>query len=186
MKSLIKDIKVDITLNTSSEEITPFVSYGVQFTDWVKQRVKEMPILKPLTLLSKQLLSNFNLNIPYHGTITCQYPIGGMSSYVLIMMLSAFLKSGPCLPTLGHYFLEALRYYGYEFKTDQLMVAQGELIMFKSEIIPSNDLLVLDKFLPDTNAAANITEFERIRQLFCSTHTKLISGITLKEALSIN
>ncbi len=97
-----------------------------------------------------------------------------MSSYVLILMLSAFLSPFSAFPTVGHSFIEALRYYGKGFNTTYLAIADGQRIMYKGGLVPTSELVVLDIFLPEINAAANVTMFECIRSMFSKAYDSLL------------
>ena len=79
-------------------------------------------------------------------------------------MLSAFFSTFPALPTVGHSFIEALRYYGKEFDAAYLSVVEGRRILIKSMMTP--ELFVYDVFLPDVNAAASVTLFDSIKLYF--------------------
>ena len=96
-------------------------------------------------------------------------------------MVSAFYNTCPPLPTIGHVFLELLRYYGYVFQNTQMIIAEGEYIVIHADtqILP-NELFVLDLFQSNTNAAANVTKFGEIREVFMKTYEEILKG-NLKE-----
>ena len=87
-----------------------------------------------------------------------------MGSYVLLLMLSGFMRTFPNEGSVGWRFMDALRYYGKEFDARYLAVYRGESIIFKE--IPSLELIVYDAFLPEINAASSVTLYEDIRALF--------------------
>lgn len=60
-------MKVDITIDDSTEAIYSLVHYSTLFTDWVLQRISIVKHLKSLALILKTMLSKSQLNIPYHG-----------------------------------------------------------------------------------------------------------------------
>ncbi len=100
-----------------------------------------------------------------------------MSSYVLIMMVSAFWNTCPVLPTAGHYLVETLKYYGKVFNTQYMEVLQEKCISFKADaMFAGNELVVHDMFMPGVNAAANITQFDRIREAFARTYSAIMLG----------
>lgn len=96
-----------------------------------------------------------------------------MNSYVLLLMISAFLNTCPSLPSAAHYLIEVLRYYGNEFNSEEMSVIGGKIALVK--FFSSIGLEVVDPFLYDTNAAASVTKFEEIRLLFRNNYEKLIS-----------
>eukprot|EP01022_Parablepharisma_sp_SALTPOND_P017858 TRINITY_DN28_c1_g1_i2.p1 TRINITY_DN28_c1_g1~~TRINITY_DN28_c1_g1_i2.p1 ORF type:complete len:590 (-),score=92.31 TRINITY_DN28_c1_g1_i2:1299-3068(-) len=77
VKAEMMEIKVDVTIGKLSEEKagTSSVRNGVKFVEWIQERLKEVPALKPVVLLIKMLLANNDLNIPYHGILMCQQNI---------------------------------------------------------------------------------------------------------------
>jgi len=158
------EMKVDITIDDSTESMHSYVLYGIFFTNWVIQKLKEFTHLKALVLLLKKLLSMHGLNIPYHG---------GISSYVLTLMLTAFLYTCPQLHTPAQYFLEILRYYGQEFKSSQMAIIQGQYILIPREMISNCGLMVVDLYMPENNAAASVTKFEEVRELLSNTYEKI-------------
>lgn len=46
------------------------ISYGLEFTDWVREKIELVPVIKPLVLLVKRLLYNHGLNIPFYGILS--------------------------------------------------------------------------------------------------------------------
>ncbi len=89
-------------------------------------------------------------------------------------MLSALLHTCPLLPSVAHYFLEALRYYGEKFQSERMVVVQGEYISIVAPgMVPQDELVVADLFCPGVNAAANVTRFKDIRTMFNTTFHKI-------------
>ena len=115
-------------------------------------------------ILLKRLLSFHGYNIPYYG---------GISSYVLTLMITAFLNSCPALPSVGDYFIEILRYFGQEFQSDQMAIIRGQYILIPNEAMYTCGLIVMDPYWPDVNAAAKVTQFEQIRELFSNTYERI-------------
>lgn len=101
-----------------------------------------------------------------------------MGSYVATLMVSAFLNTFPRFLTLGHAFVEVLRYYGKEFDPSCLAIHEGRKIMPK--IVPGVELVVYDIFAPEVNAAASVTQFENIREVMADAYDCLCKG---KQAL---
>lgn len=152
---------MDVTLENSFTAHT-----GAQFSRWVQQKTAELPYLRPLVFLLKTLLHTRGLNVPFQG---------GVSSYVLTLMTSAFLKMSFQLPSVAHYFLEILRYYGEEFKSDQMMIIGGEYITIPKFISPLHTLVVVDPFTTNTNAASSVSQFQLIKELFSRTRKEIIT-----------
>lgn len=172
------EIKIDITIYDAIHY--PFISCGIIFTDWVIQKMQFKPVLQPITLLAKRLLYNHNLNVLFHGIF--MLTIGGMSSYTLILLISAFLNVCPQFQTVGEYFMAFLQYYGWTFEYSRLAIAEGELFIYKDA--EWDELLVIDLFKPDTNAAGGVTKFEEIRQLMQTTYKEIQKG-EMKEITGI-
>jgi len=126
-----------------------------------------MPYLKPLAFLLKTVLDKFNLNCPYKG---------GMGSYVLILMISAFMKIRAPLPSAAHYFVDFLRYYGEEFQFSHMIIVGGEYIMIPKDTPRFDALVVIDPFTMNTNAASSVTEFVKIQTIFKNLY-KTINGL---------
>jgi len=97
-----------------------------------------------------------------------------MGSYVIVIMLSAFLNILPELPNVGYCLIEALKYFGTVFSPEGLAIADGRRIMVKHD--PTPDLEVYDVFLPDVNAAANLTQFREIQKVFARSYNILCEG----------
>ena len=100
-------------------------------------------------------------------------------------MVSAFLNTCPILPSPGHYLLQTLQYYGYEFKSDQMAIVQGEYIMIPPDVSFADQLVVLDLFFPEINAASTVTQFNEIRSLFQSTCEKIRENATKSSILKL-
>lgn len=73
----IKSLKIDLTFGDEGVTITKRCS------DFVKQKMHENPVLKPLAQVLKKYLQLKNLNSPFQGTV---------SSYGLVMMILALLN----------------------------------------------------------------------------------------------
>jgi non-canonical poly(A) RNA polymerase PAPD5/7 len=64
------------------------------------------PDLKPIVIVLKKLLHAHDLNQPYHG---------GLSSYSLVLMTSAFLRMFNEIKSISKNLLEFLNYFGSYF-----------------------------------------------------------------------
>ena len=98
-----------------------------------------------------------------------------MSSYILILLISAFINICPYFPSLGHYFLAFLQYYGHTFQSDHMFIVEGEYIMYQEEYLPGS-IAVMDLFNPSQNAAAAVTKLKEIRELFKKIYEEIKQG----------
>jgi len=102
-------------------------------------------------------------------------------------MISAFLNTCPPFPTIAHYFVEILRYYGYVYQTTQMLIYQGEFIAIKDAKsenytgpITEDEIEVIDLFYPNTNAA-KIVKFGEIRKMLQEAYTEICKNIPIFE-----
>lgn len=175
-------MKVDITIDDSTDTEYSSAYYGIEFTDWVHQKRRQLPYLTELVLLLKKLLSLHELNIPYYGILVVLF-VGGLSSYVLILMVSSFLKICKGCNTIGHSFLEILRYYAYDFNYQRMYINRGEFIVLMSEEYPMlENFVVIDPFRMELNAARNLTRLEDIKDLFRNSYELIMNYIEKYEA----
>ena len=172
----VKKLHVDITFEISGDNLP--APHPVLSADLVKFRCSQLCYLKPMTLLLKKLLKSSGLNNPF---------IGDISSYVLNLMVSAFLQMCRNSPSPAECFMELLRYYGKEFKNEQMMIVQGDYVMIMPVQVMSGRLVVTDPFRPGVNTAINVTRFDRVQECMNSMWEKLQkvkeewkSGNTLK------
>lgn len=70
---------IDITFEDSSSR----VNQGILCIQFIQELCCKQPSLKPIVLVLKKILQRYNLNQPYSG---------GLNSYSLVLMTSAFLK----------------------------------------------------------------------------------------------
>ena len=70
--TLVKETKVDITLEFQDECGESLVLNGINFTEWVRVKMVQFPALRSLFYLLKQLLHHHNLHVPYQGTHSAQ------------------------------------------------------------------------------------------------------------------
>lgn len=66
----------------------------------------DFPTLKPIVLVLKKILLVHNLNQPY---------LGGLNSYSLVLMTSAFLNHCAGVESMSKNLREILNYYGSYF-----------------------------------------------------------------------
>jgi hypothetical protein len=133
--------------------------------------------LTVLVLLLKKLLIINELNISFYGILKWQIYrklLGGLCSYVLILMVAAFLRICPDCTSIGHSFLEILRYYSNDFDYETMFIDRGEVIvLMSSEYQKLDNLFVVDPFRVGVNSARNLTRFNEIKELFNKSYMKI-------------
>eukprot|EP00929_Paragymnodinium_shiwhaense_P013593 TRINITY_DN121449_c0_g1_i1.p1 TRINITY_DN121449_c0_g1~~TRINITY_DN121449_c0_g1_i1.p1 ORF type:complete len:489 (-),score=133.98 TRINITY_DN121449_c0_g1_i1:73-1539(-) len=107
---------------------------GIDTSKFIKDRMKEYPMMKPLLVFLKYFLLQRGLHETYGG---------GMGSYLLCNVVLHFLQRHPARKderiyastSLGHYLYDFLKYYGQEFRYDDyaISVTSGGRIFSKSE-----------------------------------------------------
>ena len=132
--------------------------------------------LKPIVILLKKLLHVNKLNIPYFGTIQTDITqIGGISSFTLTLIVSAFLATSPPFPSVGHCFMNILEYFGKIFAAESMIVTQDCIAVTDfPDFLGEATLFVSDPFRPEINAASNVTRFPEIKKCFSDAYDKLI------------
>lgn len=102
---------------------------------------------------------------------------------MIILMVAAFLKTCPNCPSVGHSFVEFLRYYSQDFSNSRMIIDRGELIvLLPTECIKTTDLVVLDPFRTGINAARTLTKFIDIKVLFGETYDRIMDMVKRHEA----
>lgn len=167
-------MKVDVTFDNSANGELSSVWYGIKFVEWLKVEADLSPYLRPLVILLKKLVALHGYNIPFHG---------GISSYVLTLMVSAFLRTFPATPSIGQAFTDILVYYGAIFDPGRTMVYMGRAILDVGAVRKQSDVLVTDPFRPEFNAAATLTQFAEIQQLLLASHRYLIETLMSEEEI---
>lgn len=116
----LRVLNIDITLNEPKkviEEISspgqPSVEHlGLQCCKYIRSLLEEHPQMKTLALVFKKFLSLKNLNKPFSG---------GLSSYSLVQMILAILRSnqqsrGQNKLNIGMLFKQFIWEYGFQFQ----------------------------------------------------------------------
>ena len=172
----MKKQKIDVTIDDSGEYAKSPVYYAIQCVELIKSKVEVLPNLKPLTLLLKKLISNNLLNNSFFGTSYVIKSIGGLCSYGLILMISAYLNMVPYSPSVAHSFLEVLRFYGAEFDNKTMLIVNGDYIVHvdsRQEFLDGN-AVVYDPLRSGVNVAMNVTKFQEIKECFLTAYNKLL------------
>lgn len=157
-----KKFKVDITFETTLEEST---TIGIQCVQLIKDKIQTLPLLKPLTILFKKLLSIHHLNIPYHG---------GMSSFVLLFMISAYFHTWPTIPNEGYALHCLLYFFGNVFNGRETAIVNDTFKPIPKIYFNGPCLFVSDPFRDSVNVAINVTMFDQIQECFRKTYNKLV------------
>lgn len=100
---------IDITFEDSSQSQQfsyTRVNHGISCINQTKQLCMDFPTLKPIVLVLKKILLVHNLNQPY---------LGGLNSYSLVLMTSAFLNHCAGVESMSKNLREILNYYGSYF-----------------------------------------------------------------------
>ena len=105
------------------------------------------------------------------------YALGGLSSCIVTQMVLGFLNKFPNATSIGHHFMKFLYYYGYTFNNKEMSIINGEYIIDSFVISDSPDeLVVMDMYYPEMNAAGSVTKFGEIRNLFRRVHDDIKKG----------
>ena len=162
-------LNVDVIFESGNKD----AYYAVQGVQLVLKKIEEFPELRALAVLFKKLLHIKQLNVPYFGILPIKSLmtniLGGMGSYVLVLILYAFLNTSPVYESSAHSFLEFLKYYGTEFDSNSMLVSEGgiETVRIDGMLLESQvALYVADPFRPELNAAANVLRFREIQSYF--------------------
>ena len=84
----------------------------------------------------------------------------------------------PPMPTLGHYFLRVLEYFGKLFDQSRMAVMNNCIVQIEAS---PDVLFVADPFRPDVNAAGNVTKFAEIQTCFGGCYDSLVKIYQLWE-----
>lgn len=90
-------------------------------------------------------------------------------------MISAFINICNELPSIGHYFLAFLQFYGWNYVNKHTIVMEGEYMLYVKENA-IEELVIADLFKPGVNAAAGVTKFKEIQELLRKTYEEVIQG----------
>ncbi|ORY98934.1 hypothetical protein BCR43DRAFT_513084 [Syncephalastrum racemosum] len=108
MVDSLTELQVDISFAKPSDPENTSVAY-------IKEKAAEYPVLRPLTLLLKQMLASRKLNEVFHG---------GLGGYAIVCMVISFLQRHPHtdldmmenpMENIGTLFLQMIQLYGANF-----------------------------------------------------------------------
>eukprot|EP00831_Metopus_contortus_P029334 TRINITY_DN24145_c0_g1_i3.p2 TRINITY_DN24145_c0_g1~~TRINITY_DN24145_c0_g1_i3.p2 ORF type:complete len:189 (-),score=44.19 TRINITY_DN24145_c0_g1_i3:198-764(-) len=155
-------------------ELSPVV-LGVKFQYWIGKRKQKFKLFESLVILLKKLLLNHGLNIAF---------LGGLNSYLVTIIVSAFLSICPhTFTSPSRCLVEALRYYAYEFDPMHMFIDRGEaIVLFPEDFEPTEEVIILDPNRTTDNAAHNVKRFGEIQTLFALTFNGIMDTIIKYEA----
>ena len=175
----LKELSVDISISDSFDESSHL---GLLQSNFVKEKLQEYPVLRPVWLMLKKLLVKYDLNDPYTG---------GLGSFSIFVMLYAALyfertNSNILFQSENTYkarlFAYFLSYYGEWFNVEShtLFFPDKQVPIVVPKIISGFDASSFKKTLcvyDPTNSKNNTTQkafrIEEIQKLFKSTKDKI-------------
>jgi len=98
---------------------------GIETSKFIRDRMKEFPMMRPLLIFMKYFLLQRGLHETYYG---------GMGSYLLCNVVLHFLQRHPARKdrhiyqstSLGHYLYDLLKYYGQDFKYETMGISVND------------------------------------------------------------
>ena len=162
-------LKVDVTFDVSFDGQPSAAFLGIRSTEYVLLKAREFPVLKPICIILKKLLNTRELNKPFAG---------GMSSFTLFLMASAFLRSSPPFKCISECLLSFLQYYGSVFDYRNTYIMADCIVMLDGQLstIGNLGLTVSSPLQPEFNVAYNVTRYEEIKACFWETYEKLMKA----------
>lgn len=159
--------KVDLTFDASWDGQPSAAFLGIRNTEFVLSKSAEIPVLKPVCIIIKKLLNTYGLNKPFSG---------GMSSFTVFLMASAFIQMNPVFIRPSHCLLHFLDYYGNIFDYTKMAIMGGyiALLQTNNRNLVNVGIAISSPLQPEVNVAYNVTRYEEIRECFRKAHKKLI------------
>ncbi|CDW72233.1 UNKNOWN [Stylonychia lemnae] len=168
----MRNLGIDITFEDQSLSLFygpegQRVNLGIQCIQYIQDLCYQQPFLKPIVLFMKKLLQNSNLNQPFYG---------GINSYSLVLMVSAFLNKFGNYSTPSQSLFEFLRYFGYYFDAETVMIDNQDFIKTMCPMIdPMTILDPLNKANNTTRSAFRIREIQEVfKRVFEYMNSKLL------------
>lgn len=168
-----RELRVDVVVQ--SREDRTAVAHPVMSAWWIARHVRDVPHFQPVVLVLKRLVKAKGLDRPFAGD---------PSSYILSLMVSAFLNTEEKCASVSECFEELARYYGHEFDSTKMMIVRGEYIALMPIGILEGRLVATDPFKPWLNAAYSVSRFKTFQQCLRDTLELIRRGKSLKELLS--
>lgn len=168
--SICDSLKVDITFETLN---SPDIFYAIQSVNFVKRLCIQHEFLKPIVILLKKFLNIHRLNVSY---------LGGMNSFTLTLIVSAFLRMQPSFISFAHCFVGLLEFFGKVFDPGKMAIINDCLVSVEGN---QEMIFVSDPFQPEINAARNLIHFDKIKESFKKCYDLLIEKSKNNEEESI-
>eukprot|EP00826_Nyctotherus_ovalis_P016171 TRINITY_DN14667_c0_g1_i8.p1 TRINITY_DN14667_c0_g1~~TRINITY_DN14667_c0_g1_i8.p1 ORF type:complete len:490 (+),score=99.55 TRINITY_DN14667_c0_g1_i8:126-1595(+) len=170
---VLRKLKVDIIIQSREDKTA--APHPVMSAWWIGWHVREVPHFQPVTLILKRLVKAKGLDRPFAGD---------PSSYIISLMVSAFLNTEEKYASVAECFEELVRYYGREFDSTKMMIVRGEYIALMPIEILEGRLVATDPFKPWLNAAYSVSRFKALQECLRDTLELIRKGRNLKELLN--
>lgn len=170
----LTNIKVDITINQDS---------GIKNTKVIEEYIRTYPYLPKLIFVLKQFLYQRNLHDVFYG---------GISSFILILLLVSFLQHYPhrsfiARPNLGKLLISFFEFYGTKFFYEDtgISVLNGGSYFSKKDRIQTlekgdhSQLYIVDPSYPNKNAARSCFGVPEIRHVFTQAWLRLHERVVI-------
>lgn len=115
-------IKVDLTFSEPAQK--PRVDSNKKSVDWAKEMLEKYPEIKPIVHVLKRYLQIKKLNSSFNGNLISLQYIGGLSSFSLFLLISAYIKYPKVISrtNLGRILVEFLELFGKHFDYSQTII----------------------------------------------------------------
>jgi hypothetical protein len=156
---------VQISLKTEAHK-------GIVTSNYVMNLLRSMPVVRPLVQVLKHFLVKAGLNEAFNG---------GLSSYSVILLVVAFLRTPHALSgggDLGGIVLNLVRFYVEEFDAEKLALTPGEVASYRPrrESEKGELMVVLDPLDVGSNAARSFWRFPEFKACLTDALEALRSG----------
>lgn len=170
MQGLGDAIRVDISFDVSFDGQLSAAYLGIRSTEYVLTKTSEFPLLRPTCIVLKKILNSYGLNKPY---------LGGMSSFTLLLMVTAFLHLNPFFQSPSQCLTSFLKYYGEIFDHKRMTIMGEHIVeLYESSQCPAGlenvPFSVSSPLQPEINIAYNVTRFEEIKTCFLEVYKKIM------------
>jgi len=145
------------------------VNSGVACIQYVKELQMQMKDLKPIVLIIKKLLQNYNLNHTYTG---------GLNSYSLVLMVATFLRLFPGVDSMSKNLIEIFKFYGkyLDYRTTYIQ----DLQLLKSHLgCEFDSMMIMDPLNSTNNVAKGAYRIADILKIFRHSYDVLQESLNL-------
>jgi DNA polymerase sigma len=116
-------------------------------------------------IVLKKILQKYNLNQPYSG---------GLNSYSLVLMTSAFLKHFGGVQSMSKNLQEILNYYGFFFNPQETII-NASLDIISANMLLSDPMTVIDPHNQMNNVTRSAFRIHDIKGIFYRSFEYLMS-----------